>query len=124
MTVEKRPSRPDGLMSDTKMDHWQVCLTANDPNGDGRTSMNIYFSMGIGHNGVEPEIDLVLETLHGDCLGHHGSFEEWASENGYDEDSRKAERIYQAVQSQARQLENLLGTKGFDEFKNLDPNTF
>lgn len=124
MTVEKRDSRPDGLMSDTKMDHWQVCLTAKDPSGDGRTSMNILYSMGIGHNGVEPEINQVLESLHSDSSGHHGSFEEWASEYGYDEGSRKAEKIYQAVKAQARQLEVLLGTKGFDEFKNLDPNTF
>ncbi|MCD7896389.1 MAG: hypothetical protein LUG50_06895 [Planctomycetaceae bacterium] len=36
-------------------------------------------------------------------------FEEFCAEYGYDTDSRRAERIYRAVQEQARQMRRLLG---------------
>jgi hypothetical protein len=122
--AEKRDSRPDHLMSDVKMDHWLVCLSAKAADGEGRALIKLFYSKGLGHKGVEPELHEVLECLHSDSGAEHGSFEDWASDFGYSTDSRSAERVYLEIQSQTKMLESLLGAKGFDEFKNLDPNTF
>lgn len=65
----------------------------------------------------EPSTHDVVACLASDAAGFQNarSFEEWASEYGYDEDSRKAERIYRQVERQTRKLENLLG----DDFERI-----
>lgn len=47
-------------------------------------------------------------VLDSDVISY-GSFEEWAREFGYDEDSRKAERTYQACMAIALKLRQILG---------------
>jgi len=46
---------------------------------------------------------------------NQGSFEEWASNYGYDEDSRKAEKIYRACKEQTDDLKRVLGAELFDK---------
>ena len=65
----------------------------------------------------EPTAADVLDCLASDTSGYHsagGTFEAWAAEYGYDEDSRKAERIFRAVERQAGALRHLLGD-AYDE---------
>lgn len=59
----------------------------------------------------------VMYNLCADACGLQNSscFEEWAQEYGYDEDSREAERIYNAVKSQTKRLKNMLG----DDFESV-----
>jgi hypothetical protein len=49
----------------------------------------------------------------------HPSFESWASDYGFDEDSRKAERIYQTCLAAGLALRSALGEPLFSELKEL-----
>lgn len=91
------------------MDNYKCRLRAN-----GR-QMTLYFSKGIAHHGVAPEADEVLDCLASDAAGFENAqgFEDWASEYGYDTDSRKAERIYATVERQAAKLKTLLGEDAY-----------
>lgn len=58
----------------------------------------------------EPTVDDVLYSLLIDSIAEEfGSFEDWAVSVGYDTDSRKAEKIYNACLKNAELLNNLLG---------------
>lgn len=93
------------------MDHWRVTLRR-----PGR-KMTVYFSMGRGHNGKAPKADDVLDCLASDAAGVENaqSFEDWASEYGYDADSRKAHRTYTICKRQAERLRKFVG----DEYQAL-----
>jgi hypothetical protein len=47
----------------------------------------------------------------------HPNFESWASEIGYDADSRKAESIYRACLEIALKLRSALGDRGLKELR-------
>ena len=77
----------------------------------GDESMRVNWRQGTGIT-TEPTAADVLESLLMDAAGIEnaaGDFEEWAREYGYDEDSRKAERIFQAATKQTEELKDLLG---------------
>ena len=59
----------------------------------------------------EPNTHDVVTCVTMDCSGFSNSrsFEDWASEYGYDTDSRKAEAIYKAVQIECRKFSQLMG---------------
>jgi hypothetical protein len=65
------------------------------------------------YHAPEPKLADVLNCLALDysCYINSRSFEDWASELGYDPDSRKAEKIYGAVRDSALNIEQLLGRK-------------
>jgi hypothetical protein len=83
--------------------------------------LTTYFSQGYGISG-EPQAADVLDCLASDAAGFENarSFEEWASEYGYDTDSRKAEKTYKVIEKQADKLKNFLGD---DLYKELLWNT-
>lgn len=76
----------------------------------GDQSMTIPWRQGMGIT-HEPELSDVLEALLSDAAGYDNAqdFEDWASEYGYDTDSRKAEKVYKSVGEQTEQLRDLLG---------------
>jgi len=84
--------------------HWKCVIKR------GRTKMTVFFSQGpaIVH---EPSIEEVLDSLASDAAGYLNArgFEDWASEYGYDPDSRRAEAIWKAVGKQVADLQRLLG---------------
>ena len=115
-------------MTDSRdMDHWKVTLSRSilKPGFDTfhgykgklgpcqyrKLRMTLYFSKGYGHNGAEPTIDEVLDCLASDALSVDNArdFENFASELGYDSDSRKAEKIWKACNHQAERLRKFLG---------------
>ena len=73
-----------------------------------RRQMTLFFSHGPAIC-ADPTAADVLECLLSDLSGADDSFEDWASEFGYDPDSRKAEKIYRTIKSQAVKTRNLLG---------------
>lgn len=75
---------------------------------DGRR-LTVPWRAGLGITEAPSARD-VLEALLMDAAGYENapSFEEWAEEYGYDEDSRKAEATYRAVERQTRGLKRLL----------------
>lgn len=105
MTVERADSNPNMDDGSNRMDHWRCKLKC------ARRQMSLIFSMGTGHNGKEPDLKGVLDCLASDSTGIENArdFEDWASEYGFNTDSRKAERTYKICQGQAKRLRQLLG---------------
>lgn len=106
MTAERVDRNPH--MDSQDMDHWKCKFVGRNL---GMTRMTVYFSKGYGHKGAEPEISEVLDCLASDAAGFSNapSFEDWASEYGYDTDSRKAEKTFKAVLKASACLEQFLG---------------
>lgn len=101
MTTKRVDSNPN--MDDSgNMDHWRCKLVRN-----GKI-LGITFSMGRGHNGKPPKVEDVLDCLASDYTTEATSFEDWASEYGYDTDSRKAERTFKACLRQSDDLRDWL----------------
>lgn len=68
----------------------------------------------------KPDFANVLQGLVMDSEGVEvDTFEEWADNYGYDTDSRKAEKIYEACREIARDLRRVLGQKLIDEAREL-----
>ena len=112
ITLQATETDRNPHMADSEnMDHWRVTLTCN------RRTFTLYFSKGRGHHGAEPTADEVLDCLASDASGVDNArgFEDWASEYGYDTDSRKAEKIYKQCGKQAEKLKNLLGPATYQE---------
>jgi len=115
MTARRVDSNPN-MVDGGDMDHWKCVLTRRDPREAARR-MTVYFSQGYGHHGKEPKLAAVLECLAMDARGVEdaSSFEDWASEYGYDADSRKAESIWRVCGNQALRLRRFLGAAQFTE---------
>ena len=84
--------------------HYKVTLRAK-----GK-QLTTYFSKGFGLSG-EPTAAEVLDCLASDAAGYENArdFEDWASDYGYDTDSRKAEKLYRVIGKQAEKLKKFLG---------------
>jgi len=64
----------------------------------------------LGKTQPTPDFLDVLYCLVMDAsVRHNATYEEWASEYGYDEDSRKGEAVYRACQKQTTDLLRVLG---------------
>lgn len=118
MTAERVGANPN--MTDSRdMDHWKVVFTrrgtARDIGAATPARMTTYFSMGYGHNGAEPRAEDVLDCLASDASSvDQEVFEEWARNMGYDEDSRKAEKVYRACEHGAKRLKKFLGEELYE----------
>lgn len=119
-------SRPDALMTDSAR-HFRCVITSEGRERHGNQELRgpkevparleVYFSQGSAHT-EPPTLADVLDCLASDASGYDqaaGSFEEWASDLGYDADSRKAEKTFRAVEKQARDLKALLGAEAYEE---------
>ena len=107
MSAEWTGRNPHMENSD-QMDHWKCRIRSKKT---GR-SMTLVFSMGVGHHGMQPGLDEVLNCLASDSTAIDQSFEDWCSELGYDQDSRRAEKTYNVCLKQAEKLERVLGHRG------------
>jgi hypothetical protein len=109
-----KPTNANPHMSDMPhgSSHW-LCTIRN---ADGNGEMVVPFSQGPGLEKM-PTLADVLDCLASDAAGFQNaaSFEDWASEYGYDTDSRKAEKIYKAVSQQSSDLELILGSGLYEE---------
>lgn len=66
-----------------------------------------------------PQISDVLSCLLSDSCGADGSFEDWASNYGYESDSRRAYRIWEACRETRQALVRLIGEEGLDSLIDL-----
>lgn len=109
--ITERPDRDDDDKWARTASHYMVTLT-RDLRGTGQDSptMSVLWSQGSGIKGL-PKVTSVLDSLASDAQGidNARSFEEWASEYGYDTDSRKAETTYNACRDIAKRLRKFLG---------------
>ena len=74
-----------------------------------RKRRQIIVPFGTGETVGDPTAEDVLECLVVDASSADQPFEEWASDYGYDTDSRKAEFTYKQVQAQTAKLRKFLG---------------
>jgi hypothetical protein len=83
---------------------------------DTRRQMTVNYRMGTGHHGAAPRLIDVLDSIASDAAGVEDArdFETWASDYGYDPDSRKAERIYRACQRETTRLKKFLGDEAYN----------
>lgn len=109
MTAERVDQNPT-MADSANMDHWRCVLKA------GRSRMTVYFSQGYGHNGKEPRLSAVLSCLADDAAGiaNTPDFEDWCSDYGYDTDSRKAEKTFEACEREAERLRKFLGDSAYE----------
>lgn len=125
--VQRIMSRDDIDASDWARDarHWSITLIR------GNRKMQVNFSQGSAHD-KPPTVEDVLDCLAMDAQSidedptsrafKARKFEAWASDLGYDPDSRKAEKTYSACLKDARELKNLLaapGGSGFGKYNEL-----
>jgi hypothetical protein len=105
MSSEYADANPN-MQNETEMNHYKVVLKSK-----GK-QLTTFFSMGLGLT-REPETENVLDCLASDASGYENaqSFEDWCSEYGYDTDSRKAEKTFNIIAKQAKQLERFLGSR-------------
>lgn len=91
--------------------HWKITLKR------GPNKLVTYFSMGSANLDPAKMKDL-LQSLSMDARGveDNRTFEEWAREYGYDEDSRKAERSYNLTRKIAASIKKFLGDDLYKEF--------
>ncbi len=80
--------------------------------------MTLFFSHGSAIC-ADPTADSVLDCLISDLCGTDDEFEDWASNNGYDPDSRSAEKTYRTVKAQAAKTKRLLGD-ALDDYYNAE----
>lgn len=115
-------------MPDFNADHWKVILYRVEDNPDSSgalrpkvSSMALIFSKGYAHKGAPPTAAEVLECLRGDAciIENCRGFKDFCGELGYDPDSRKAFKTYQACQRQTEKLETFLGEL-FNDFMNCE----
>ena len=111
--------RADGNQSDWDKEarHFSVTLTRGG-NGTGKGpqagQMTIEYSQGSAHTKTPTAAD-VLDCLAMDSSGDLSSFEDFCSEYGYDEDSRKAEALFKACQSIQIRFKKFLGHELYEE---------
>jgi hypothetical protein len=88
--------------------HFKCLLSSN-----GKR-LTTFFSMGSAHTGG-PTLNDVLGSLAMDAAGIENArdFQDWASEYGYDTDSRKAERTFKACQRISKKLHQFLGAEAY-----------
>jgi len=80
----------------------------------GRKSFSTYYSIG-SLNTEAPDLAEVLHSLASDMAGFENArdFEDWASEYGYDSDSRRAERTFRSIETQSNKLKTFLGEEAY-----------
>ena len=113
--ADRNPSAPDWKDAN----HFKVTLRRDvlvPLSGHTSRQLTTYFSQGYGIQG-EPTAVGVLSCLISDAASYNNArgFEDWASDLGFDPDSRKAERTYRAVEKQVQVLKRFLGDELYRE---------
>lgn len=86
----------------TRADKWRVTISRNG------ARMQVPFSQGSGFGGNPPTAGDVMESLVSDASRGEQDFEEFCSELGFDEDSRKAYESWKSCQSIHERLPKVL----------------
>jgi hypothetical protein len=119
--IEQAVANPN-MDASADMDNYKVGLRIRRQlqYGMGQRYMTTYFSKGIGHHGAEPTATEVLDCLASDAssVEYSADFEEWATESGYDTDSRKAYRTWETINAQTKKLKAFLGEELYDALLN------
>lgn len=106
-------SRPDGLMSGNGAKHYHCILKRGDK------SMGFYYSMGSAHTDPPDLVDVVYSLVRDADVLNHETFESWADETGFDNDSLKGFRAYEVARKQSTVFVDLFTKSEFGDFTEL-----
>ena len=97
---------PNATRDDDGWEHYAYTVTLK----RGTDTLSVPWRQGLGVTS-DPDAATVLDALASDASGYENaqSFEDWASEYGFNADSRKDERIYRQVGEQTEALKAFLG---------------
>ena len=111
METEKTFHNPNMNTKGSEMTHWIVKIHIK---WNRHASMSLTFSQGLAHT-EPPKLADVLDCIASDasCIENAATFEDFAGDLGYDEDSREAERTYNACKAQTEQLVELLDHEAY-----------
>lgn len=112
MKCTRKDTRPDADQWDKSASHWRVTLRRNGQ------SMMLDYSMGAAHTG-EPELSYVLNAVMRDSEYAGESFADFCDSLGYDQDSRKAYRTWQACKRSAESLIRLFTSSDLSDLSEL-----
>lgn len=104
---------PDYAVDEDGWEHHSYDIQLNNPElGTTMIICGYRYGTGITHTPDEKPEE-IIDSLISDTWGYENAdgFEDWAGEYGYDTDSRKAERIYEAVKKQAGEFLDFIGGK-------------
>lgn len=105
--------RPDGDLWHDGVSHWRVLFKR------GNHDLTAFYSMGSACTG-QPQMADVFNCLLNDSDNIEGNdFEGWASDYGFDTDSRKAERVFNACQKTLLELKRLFTASELEELREL-----
>lgn len=112
--ADRNPHMEAGDWS-SKAHHWKCTLKRKG------LQFTVYFSMGMLRP-EEPSIEEVIDCLRADrdSIESSGSFEDWASELGYDSDSRKAFKSYSVSKKQSFKFAGFMGREALDELDHCE----
>lgn len=115
LTVTRVPFRTDFNNEwDSQAKHFMYKLEVTQGDNFGAVMIGQY-SQGSAIKG-QPQIDDILNSLALDTKGIEStSFELWAGDYGYSEDSIKALETYKACLNEYKELKKLFGVKGLEE---------
>ena len=123
LTSVKVSQRNDGMAGDwdKAASHYHCTLRRKTNYHDEVTTelMCFFYSQGSAHT-MPPVLCDVMYSLTMDAqVLDCDTFEEWASDCGYGEDSRKAEAIYKACQDNAKQFAAMFGRSEREQLQEL-----
>lgn len=113
-------SEINGAWSDNKVRNKYFVYVTNTDNGE-KTRFTFWDSLDSTQRGVVLDGDELLNAFYcfvSDALSAAGSFSDFCSEFGYDEDSRRAERIYKACKRSYKSLVRVCGMP-YDEIYDM-----
>jgi hypothetical protein len=113
--IAERPDAKGGPWeNDHSTSHYIVTISR------GENGFTTYYTQGIAHTSA-PNREAVLHSVLMDASGLYDgvTFEDWASEFGFDEGSRGAERMFKACQKIGADLQKLFTTQEIEDLNEI-----
>ena len=105
-----------GMQNDDGWDHFAWSLTVVNNYDHNQTAYVFPFNQGLAHTDKPTLVDIISALLSdASCVLSARDFEDFASNLGYDPDSRKAEKIYHQIIRNNAKLCKLFRTTDLDE---------
>ncbi len=114
--------RSDSTEWSKDANHYQIRISEDRKVFNGPSKLAPFvteYSMGSALKG-KPTLETVLESLSSDISCANGSFESFCDNMDYDQDSRKAFKIYESCQAISKDLGALLGRQGIQDLLEVE----
>lgn len=107
------PGRPDGIDMGKGAKHYHCTLKR------GNKSVGFYYSMGSAHTSPPDLVDVVDSLIMDSEALDHDSFESWADEMGFDNDSLRGFRAWELCRKQSTVFVDMFSKSELDDLREL-----